>query len=486
MPDEVVALLDESGRWTHRERHQHHRFAIEVPAGTTELRLRFGWEPPDLGSEHLGNGLNLSLFGPAGFRGSLAPASVGREVTIGETDASLGFLTGPIAPGAWSLVIGASEILNDGVESGELTWHLEAAATIAGGAGAHRSERRSTASAMPTARLPRGAAGWYRGDLHSHTTHSDGEISVSDRVRGAVARGQDFLAITDHNTVSHFRELDGWPDGITPIRGSEVTTFHGHMNCFGLREVIDWRDAARGSGAARIVEQAHAQGALISINHPSAFGDPWCGGCHWDFALVDFASIDAIEVWNGRWRMPESDNNGALAFWTDLLDAGFRPTAVSGTDSHSAEEDDYIALPMNRVHADDRSEGAILDAIRRGRVVLSSGPLLTFRARGSDGIDVDLPGDQLPADGTLDLTVDIARLEEPATLWYVTSGSIVALGALEAGDAHVVREGLAAQRWWRLELRQGSAANGDVLVLTNPVYLAAGSARPPDSPPGPR
>jgi predicted metal-dependent phosphoesterase TrpH len=474
MPDVVVPLLDQSGEWTHRERHQHHQFEIQVPDGTTELRLRFRWEPPDLGSEHLGNGLNLSLFGPAGFRGSMAPASVGKEVTIGETVASLGFLTGPIAAGQWLLVIGAGEILNDGVESGELTWHLAAAAAIAAGAGAQRTERRSTAPAIAKARPPRGAAGWYRGDLHSHTVHSDGEITVPDRVRGAIERGQDFLAITDHNTVSHFRELDAWPDGITPIRGSEVTTFHGHMNCFGLRETIDWRDAARGSGAARIVEQAHAQGALISINHPSAFGDPWCGGCHWDFALVDFATIDAIEVWNGRWRMPESDNNGALAFWTDLLDAGFRPTAVSGTDSHSAEEDEYIALPLNHVYADDRGEGAILEGIRRGRVVLSSGPILTFRARGSDGIDVDLPGEQLPADGKLDLSVDVQGLEEPATLWYVTSGSIVALGTDEPGDMHLVREGLVAKGWWRLELRQGSAANGDVLVLTNPVFVTAG------------
>jgi hypothetical protein len=486
MDDAVAPLLDESGRWTHRERHQHHRFEVQVPDGTVEIRLRFGWEPRDLGSEHLGNGVNLSLFGPAGFRGSLTPASVGREVTIGETDASLGFLTGPIAPGPWSLVIGAAEILNDGVETGELTWHLEVTAAIAGGDGAHRAEGRPVAPAVVETPAQRaaagGSAGWYRGDLHSHTTHSDGDITVADRVRGAVDRGQDFLAITDHNTISHFRELDAWPDAITRIRGSEVTTFHGHMNCFGLSDVIDWRDASRGSGAARIVEQAHAQGALISINHPSAFGDPWCSGCHWDYALVDFATIDAIEIWNGRWRMPESDNNGALAFWTDLLDAGFRPTAVSGTDSHSAEEDAYIALPMNHVYADDRSEGAILEGIRRGRVFLSSGPVLTFRARGSDGVEVGLPGDHLPADGRLDLTVDVENLEAPATLWFVTSGSSAALGECEAPSARVVRDGLIATKWWRLELRAGSAPtagvlSGDVLALTNPVFVAAAAGR---------
>ena len=35
----------------------------------------------------------------------------------------------------------------------------------------------------------------------------------------------------------------------------------------------------------------------------------------------------------------------------------------------------------------------ILDGIRRGRVFLSSGPILSFQAHGSDGVDVVLPGD---------------------------------------------------------------------------------------------
>ena len=238
------------------------------------------------------------------------------------------------------------------------------------------------------------------------------------------ALGLDFLAITDHNTTSQHRESDRWPDLITPIRGSEVTTFHGHLNCFGLHKAIDWRDAGRGGGAAAIADQAHRQDALISINHPSAFGDPWCTGCHWDFALVDYSTIDAIEVWNGRWAIPETANLGALAFWTDLLDAGLRPTGVSGTDSHSAEEDQYPALPMTYVHAGDGSEGSILDGIRRGRVFLSSGPIVSFQARGSDGVDVVLPGEHLPADGTFDLSADVAQVDAPATLWYVTSGSV--------------------------------------------------------------
>jgi hypothetical protein len=294
---------------------------------------------------------------------------------------------------------------------------------------------------------------------------------VPERVQSAVARGLDFLAITDHNTVSHHAEMVDWPDELIPIRGSEITTYHGHINVWGLGEAIDWRGDRRGGGAEGILEAAHRQGALASINHPSAFGDPWCVGCHWDFARVDYAQFDGMEVWNGRWAIPETDDAGALALWTDLLDAGFRLTAVSGSDSHSAEEDAYIALPSTYAFADEATEAAILDAIRRGRVILSSGPWLSFRAVGPGGVAVTLPSEELPGDW-VDLVVEIDDVEAPATLWFVTTGARLALGTCAPGSTRVARNGLAAGAWWRLELRLGSTETGDLLTLTNPVFRA--------------
>ena len=98
---------------------------------------------------------------------------------------------------------------------------------------------------------------------------------------------------------------------------------------------------------------------------------------------------------------------------------------------------------------------------------------MSFQATGSDGVEVTVPGAVLPADGALRLTVDIERLEAPATLWFVTSGSATALAACEPGTVRAVDgRALAATRWWRLELRQGAAAHGDVLALTNPVFVA--------------
>lgn len=468
MADRLV-LLDQSGAWTHRDRHEHKHFEIDVPDRTVELRIRWRWDPLDMGSEHEANAASLTVFGPDGFRGAVLRSGDDRWTVLAESSATPGCLAGSIPSGRWVLNVDTALILNDGAEAGQLSWHLEVSARL-GTPGA------AATSTAPRAQAHRSAADevrWYRGDLHSHTVHSDGDITVEDRVRGALDRGLEFLAITDHNTISHHRERDRWPDGIIPIRGSEVTTFHGHINVFGLTTAIDWRGDRRGGGATGIVEQAHRQGALASINHPSAFGDPWCVGCHWDFARVDYATFDAIEVWNGRWAIPETDNEGALALWTDLLDAGIRLTGVSGTDSHSAEEDRYVALPTTNVFADHATEAAILDGIRLGRVFLSSGPIVSFRAQGSDGVDIVLPGEQLPADGALSLTVEIDQLEASATLWFVTSGSRVPLAECDASSSRIVNERrLVASSWCRLELRTGSAEKGDLLALTNPVYVA--------------
>lgn len=471
----ALTLLDLAGQWTHRERHRHHEFPIEVPAGTVELTARLSWHPHDMGDAHLSNSLALTLWDPdGGFRGSAVRRGDANDLTIGPGSASPGALAGPIPAGRWILNLDTGLILPDGRGAGFLDWTLEVRARVAGDrpVAAGRSTRPAAGAAEVSVPVTeRRAAGWYRGDLHSHTLHSDGSFTVDERLGRAVERGLDFIAITDHNTISHHRELDPWRDRIIPIRGSEVTTFHGHMNVFGLREAIDWRPERRGGGAAGIVEQAHRQGALVSINHPSSFGDPWCVGCHWDFARVDYSTFDAMEIWNGGWADVETANESNVALWTDLLDAGIRLTAITGTDSHGPVDDDDPTLGFSSVHATEPTEAAILEGIRRGRVVLSSGPRVAFRAKGADGTEVTLPGETIR--GPIELEVEATALEETATIWFVTSGASTAIGAGGPGLVSAARDRLVPTSWWRLEVRAGSAPSGDIRAITNPIYVRA-------------
>ncbi len=81
-------------------------------------------------------------------------------------------------------------------------------------------------------------AGDLRGDLHSHTTASDGTASIEEMALAARDAGYEYLAVTDHSTsvavridptqlsrhVARIRELSGTDavGGITLLAGSEV------------------------------------------------------------------------------------------------------------------------------------------------------------------------------------------------------------------------------------------------------------------------
>ena len=77
-----------------------------------------------------------------------------------------------------------------------------------------------------------------RGDLHCHTTASDGRNTIEQMARAALERGYEYLAITDHSATHGFgndvspdalrahiaavREVDATLEGIRVLAGSEV------------------------------------------------------------------------------------------------------------------------------------------------------------------------------------------------------------------------------------------------------------------------
>ena len=63
-------------------------------------------------------------------------------------------------------------------------------------------------------------------------------------IEAAAQAGLDFIAVTDHNTSSHFsalRELQPYHDKLLLIPGAEITTFGGHANIFGQSRWVDFR-----------------------------------------------------------------------------------------------------------------------------------------------------------------------------------------------------------------------------------------------------
>jgi predicted metal-dependent phosphoesterase TrpH len=336
---------------------------FHIPPKVFRLTVTFQYTGKDQGTR-----LDLGIFDPNGFRG----ASGGNKssFTISETDATPSYLPGPILAGRWYLLIAVPNIRPNVVSHYTADIFFETTPVI-----------QSFANGPS-----RSGPAWYRGDLHMHTGHSDGTCPsqtgkpvpcpVFVTAEAAVRRGLDFIAITDHNTISQYdalRELQPYFDQLLFIPGREITTFQGHANVFGITQFVDYRIGTRDvPDINAIARQVHQLGGIISINHPNAPSGEICLGCGWHpDPPADLHLFSAIEAVNGgALQGPYS----GVSFWEKQLNGGYRIPAIGGSDNHHGvwpvSHPDSVGIPTTVVYARDLSVPAILDGIRSGHVFI--------------------------------------------------------------------------------------------------------------------
>jgi DNA polymerase (family 10) len=132
-----------------------------------------------------------------------------------------------------------------------------------------------------------------RGELHCHTTASDGRNSIEEMVQGAVERGYEYIAITDHSAshgfgndvqpdellrqVERIREIDEQTDGITVLAGTEVNVLpDGSLDYEDdVLEQLDWIVASLHT-SFRMKEKEMTARVIHAMEHPlvDAIGHP--------------------------------------------------------------------------------------------------------------------------------------------------------------------------------------------------------------------
>ena len=192
----------------HATHHKAHvPLTFDVPAGTTQLVVRFNASPQREPGAFFDNLISLSLFGPAGPRGARHNNPVW-DFAISQTAATPGYLAGTIEPGTWTLYLDCFRVL------GAVTYTVEVAC---------QTTPIAARPAFVAAKTQARGRGWYRGDLHAHTLHSDGSWSIADLVAWARGRNLDFMTLTDHNTTSGHAEVHGLAGDVAcEARGSEA------------------------------------------------------------------------------------------------------------------------------------------------------------------------------------------------------------------------------------------------------------------------
>ncbi len=440
------------------KRHIPHRFSL--PEGAKSIKIHLHFDPAQAGDAR--NMLTLTLFDPQGFRGAGHRGGQDHIVEIAADRATPGYLPGPLPAGDWIVQIDTHLIGPD------LPCHYTITVDIEDGAAA------GDAPAPTPARFDtviNDASSWYRGDLHSHTRHSDGHWDAADLVAAARHLGLDFITLTDHNTVSSLPEIASMGgDGLLTLGGMELTTFWGHALCLGAGEWIDWRVDSEGNAMAAIAEDTYARGQIFIIAHPKSLGDPWCTGCRWVYPAMMPGTARFVEIWNGSWygsRGDKNSNEQGLALWYGWLNQGLHLVATAGSDSHSLEH--YQRGPgFSIVHAPQLSKDGIFAGIKAGHLYLSSGPSLTFTAHTDDGASA-MMGDTVAAgSGQIHLRAAWSNVPAGAELRLIANAAPYARHLVEGQGEQSWRLPARPAHWYVLELR---AADGAMLAVTNPIFV---------------
>ncbi len=239
---------------------------------------------------------------------------------------------------------------------------------------------------------------FWRGNLHTHSTRSDGCLPPEAVAAFYKDAGYDFLALTDH-----FWECYGYPvtdtrplrsKGFTTLLGAEIhapVTAKGHdWHVVAAGLPLDFAPWSEGETMQAMSRRAAAAGAFLAIAHP-----------HWYGLTVEDAlslpEAHAVEVYNHSCAV-ECDRGDGLVVLEEALARGARFNACATDDAHFNSPDAGGGWVM--VKAEALEPELLLEALKRGDYYSSQGPQIhDIAIRGDEAIVACSPASAVVAVG---------------------------------------------------------------------------------------
>ncbi|MFC4022297.1 CehA/McbA family metallohydrolase [Oceanobacillus longus] len=403
---------------------------IEVPFELTEdiINIHIKYAVKNKSKEECV--VDLGIRDPYRVRGWSGGAR--SEIEIGSKVSTPGYLSGNLAKGTWAVILGAYKIPQGGSEV-EVNIKLEKS-----------TNNKET---------------WLKGDLHMHSVHSDGSYTLQEIAAIALEKELDFIALTDHNTVSQNFTLPRYEDLII-IPGMELTTYKGHCNFFGINDPIKDFRAVNNEELHSKVEEARSSGAKVSINHPHDPGCPW----EWTWNV----NYNWVEVWNGPWR---PGNEKTLDWWQEQLVNGNKITVIGGSDTHRPDPYVQHGMPTTWVKTADKSQCGIFAGIDKGHVFLSYSP---------EGPTMELTcGNKQMGDTVTDISqpvvVNLNRLHEGDLIKIISDRGIERTYTVPKAEKTFRKQlKISDQKFYRVEVWKYFQEVNQTLMaaMCNPLYIS--------------
>jgi len=233
---------------------------------------------------------------------------------------------------------------------------------------------------------------FYKGNLHCHSTVSDGHLNYEEIKHKYKSNGYNFLCYSDHNVFNDMTSYDD-KDFITLpgvewdcdcVENGEVFKTH-HISGFrGTKEMLSRakeEPLKHGEKMPRLVFKGQEtvqemmqyfkdRGNFCTYNHPL-----W--SC---MTPADFGSLEgyaAMEIYNNACNLSSHTSHGDV-YWDMLLCAGHRICGVAADDNHNIKTefpDDSCGGWIN-VNAPELTHDEVVSAIIEGRFYSSTGPVI--------------------------------------------------------------------------------------------------------------
>lgn len=239
---------------------------------------------------------------------------------------------------------------------------------------------------------------WYKGNLHSHTTNSDGKLEPCESVRLFKEHGYNFLCLSEHDLYTDYRSEFNDDDFIIipGLEASAVLLDEAGEKCLKVHHMIGilgtekmqkkaldkdnklykhmethkipvyygkWNGARV---AAELNKSLRDRGLLTIYNHPI-----------WSRVepreVTGLKQIAGIEVFNYN-TVNESGTGYDTVFWDMFLRAGKKINGFAADDNHNPGTFDDACGGYICVKAESLTHDNIIRAIKKGNYYSSSGP----------------------------------------------------------------------------------------------------------------
>lgn len=237
---------------------------------------------------------------------------------------------------------------------------------------------------------------WYKGNLHSHTTISDGNFTPEDAAEQFQMHGYSFLCISDHNQYTDYRkQFNNEKFIILPGLEAAAVLFNEKDSCIKVHHINGILGTSKMQKAASnslfqhmerlepqvyyhkwdsvqiaqdIIDKLHAKGCIVTYNHPI-----------WSRVeaeeVAHLKNVDILEIFNYNTEN-ESGTGFNTTYWDTMLRSGNRVLADASDDNHNDEVFDDAFGGYIMVKAESLTHDNIMNAILSGNYYSSSGPVI--------------------------------------------------------------------------------------------------------------